>query len=92
MRFAFKRLLEGKEESEVLKELSSLFNLNSRYAYGALVKAKMTIASQKELGQSPKKVVFGGRKLFEELSRNHLSGKRRVDNCWRTKPGRSRGR
>jgi IS605 OrfB family transposase len=77
MRFAFKRLLEGKEESEVLKELSSLFNLNSRYAYGALVEAKMTIASLKELGQSPKKVVFGGRKLFEELSRNHLSGKRR---------------
>jgi predicted transposase len=67
MRFAFKRLLEGKEESEVLKELSSLFNLNSRYAYGALVEAKMTIASLKELGQSPKKVVFGGRKLFEEL-------------------------
>ena len=77
MRFAYQRLLEGKEESEVLKELSSLFNLNSRYAYGALVKAKMTIASLKELGQSPKKVVFGGRKLFEELSRNHLSGKRR---------------
>jgi predicted transposase len=77
MRFAFQRLLEGKEESEVLKELSSLFNLNSRYAYGALVEAKMTIASLKELGQSPKKVVFGGRKLFEELSRKHLSGKRR---------------
>ncbi len=77
MRFAFQRFLEGKEENEVLKELSSLFNLNSRYAYGALVKAKMTIASQKELGQSPKKVVFGGRKLFEELARKHLSGKRR---------------
>ena len=77
MRFAFKRLLEGKEESEVLKELSSLFSLNSRYAYGALVEAKMTIASLKELGQSPKKVVFGGRKLFEELSKKHLSGKRR---------------
>jgi len=77
MRFAFKRLLEGKEENEVLKELSSLFNLNSRYAYGALVEAKMTIASQKELGQSPKKVVFGGRKLFEELAKKHLSGKRR---------------
>jgi IS605 OrfB family transposase len=77
MRFAFKRLLEGKEENEVLKELSSLFSLNSRYAYGVLVKAKMTIASLKELGQSPKKVIFGGRKLFEELSKKHLSGKRR---------------
>jgi predicted transposase len=33
MRFAYQRLLEGKEESEVLKELSSLFSLNSRYAY-----------------------------------------------------------
>ena len=77
MRFAFKRLLEGKEESEVLKEFPSLFNLNSRYAYGALVEAKMTIASLKELGQSPKKVVFGGRKLFEELAKKHLSGKRR---------------
>ncbi len=78
MRFAYQRLLEGKEESEVLKELSSLFSLNSRYAYGALVEAKMTIASLKELGQSPKKVVFGGRKLFEELAKKHLSGKRRV--------------
>jgi IS605 OrfB family transposase len=77
LRFAYQRLLEGKEESEVLKELTFLFSLNSRYAYGALVEAKMTIASQKELGQSPKKVVFGGRKLFEELSRNHLFGKRR---------------
>jgi predicted transposase len=77
MRFAFKRLLEGKEESEVLKKLSLLFDLNSRYAYGALVKAKMTIASLKELGQSPANVVFGGRKLFEELSKKHLSGKRR---------------
>jgi len=77
MRFAYQRLLEGKEESEVLKELSPLFDLNSRYAYGALVKAKMTIASLKELGQSPANVVFGGRKLFEELAKKHLSGKRR---------------
>jgi IS605 OrfB family transposase len=77
MRFAFKRLLEGKKEGEVLRELSSLPSLNSRYAYGALTQAKAIMSSLKELGQSPKKVVFGGRKLFEELSRNHLSGKRR---------------
>jgi IS605 OrfB family transposase len=77
LRFAYQRLLEGKEESEVLKELTFLFSLNSRYAYGALVEAKMTIASMKELGQSPKKVIFGGKKLFEELSKKHLSGKRR---------------
>jgi len=31
--------------------------------------------SAKELGQDPRKVVFGGRKLFEGLKRRHLSGK-----------------
>jgi IS605 OrfB family transposase len=33
------------------------------------------LESAKELGNDPRKVVFGGRKLFEQLKRRHLSGK-----------------
>jgi IS605 OrfB family transposase len=77
MRFAFKRLLEGKKDGDIIRSIYPLFGLNYLYAHGALTQAKAIMSSLKELGQSPKKVVFGGRKLFEELSRNHLSGKRR---------------
>jgi IS605 OrfB family transposase len=77
MRFAFKRLLEGKKDGDIIRSLYLLFGLNYLYAHGALTQAKAIMSSLKELGQSPKKVVFGGKKLFEEISRNHLSGRRR---------------
>jgi len=77
-RFAYNRLLEGRDRKELKREdgpLCTLFGLNTRYADGAIEKAEALIASAKELGQEPSKVIFGGRKLFEQLKRRHLSGK-----------------
>jgi len=79
-RFAYNRLLEGQDRKELKREDSSLcrlFGLNTRYADGAIEKAQAALDSAKELGQDPRKVVFGGRKLFEQLKRRHLSGKAR---------------
>jgi len=78
IRFAYRRLLEGKSREELKREngpLCTLFGLNTRYADGAIEKAQATLDSAKELGQDPRKVVFGGRKLFKQLKRKHLSGK-----------------
>jgi IS605 OrfB family transposase len=77
-RFAYQRLLEGRDRKELKREdgpLCTLFGLNTRYADGAIEKAQATLDSARELGQDPRKVVFGGRKLFEQLTRGHLSGK-----------------
>jgi IS605 OrfB family transposase len=77
-RFAYNRLLEGQDRKELKREdgpLCTLFGLNTRYADGAIEKAQATLDSARELGQDPRKVVFGGRKLFEQLKRKHLSGK-----------------
>jgi IS605 OrfB family transposase len=77
-RYAYQRLLEGKDRKELKREdgpLCQLFGLNNRYADGAIEKAQAILDSAKELGQDPRKVVFGGRKLFEGLKRKHLSGK-----------------
>jgi IS605 OrfB family transposase len=77
-RFAYNRLLEGQDWKELKREdgpLCTLFGLNTRYADGAIEKAEATLDSARELGQDPRKVVFGGRKLFEQLKRKHLSGK-----------------
>jgi IS605 OrfB family transposase len=79
-RFAYNRLLDGKTREELKREsgpLCRLFGLNTRYADGAIEKAQATLDSARELGQDPRKVVFGGRKLFEQLKRRHLSGKAR---------------
>jgi IS605 OrfB family transposase len=79
-RFAYQRLLEGKTREELKREsgpLCVLFGLNTRYADGTIEKAQAILDSAKELGQDPRKVVFGGRKLFEQLKRRHLSGKAR---------------
>jgi IS605 OrfB family transposase len=77
-RYAYQRLLEGKTREELKREdspLCTLFGLNTRYADGAIEKAQATLDSAREPGQDPRKVVFGGRKLFEQLKRRHLSGK-----------------
>jgi IS605 OrfB family transposase len=79
-RFAYQRLLEGRDRKELKREdgpLCTLFGLNTRYADGAIEKAQAALDSAKELGQDPRKVVFGGRKLFEQLKRKHLSEKAR---------------
>jgi IS605 OrfB family transposase len=79
-RFAYQRLLEGKTREELKREdgpLCTLFGLNTRYADGAIEKAQAALESTKELGSDPRKAIFGGRKLFEQLKRRHLSGKAR---------------
>ncbi len=77
-RYAYNRLLEGQDRKELKREdgpLCTLFGLNTRWTDGAIEKAQALIASAEELGSNPRKVVFGGRKLFEQLKRRHLSGK-----------------
>jgi len=78
MRFAYKRLLEGKTRNELKKELQSKFNLNSRYVDDAILEAQSIITLSRELGFKPEKVIFGGRDLFEKLSKKHLSEKERA--------------
>jgi predicted transposase len=78
IRYAYSRLLEGGTREELKREggpLCRLFGLNTRYADGAIEKAQAILESAKELGNDPRKVVFGGRKIFEQLKRRHLSGK-----------------
>jgi predicted transposase len=78
IRFAYNRLLEGKSREELKREngpLCTLFGPNTRYADGAIEKAQAALDSARELGQDTRKVVFGGRKTFEQLKRKHLSGK-----------------
>jgi len=77
MRYAYKRLLEGEKRKDLKKHLSKLFNINTRYSDDAILLAQSKISSYKERGQNPKKLVFGSRKVFEQLKKNHLTGKRR---------------
>ncbi|WP_299238582.1 IS200/IS605 family accessory protein TnpB-related protein [Sulfurihydrogenibium sp.] len=76
MRYAYQRLLEGEKRKDLKKQLSKLFNINTRYSDDAIFLAQSTISSCEERGQNPKKLIFGSRKLFEQLKRNHLTGKR----------------
>ncbi len=78
MRFAYKRLLEGKTRNQLKKELQNIFSLNSRYVDDAILEAKSIITLSKELGFKPEKVIFGGRDLFEKLSKKHFSEKERA--------------
>ncbi|MBX0312217.1 MAG: IS200/IS605 family accessory protein TnpB-related protein, partial [Sulfurihydrogenibium sp.] len=79
IRYAYKRLLEGEKRKDLKKHLSKLFNINTRYSDDAVFLAQSMITSCKEKGQSLKKVIFGSRKLFEQLKKNHLTGKRRKE-------------
>jgi len=86
-RYAYKRLLENEKRKDLKKHLSKLFNINTRYSDDAILLAQSMISSYKERGQNPKKIIFGSRKLFEQLSRNHLTGKRKekLKAKWREK-------
>jgi predicted transposase len=76
-RYAYNRLLEGQKRKDLKKHLQKLFNLNSRYCDDAIFKAQSLINSCKERGQNPKKVIFGGRRLFEKLKNKYLNGRQR---------------
>ncbi|WP_038046796.1 IS200/IS605 family accessory protein TnpB-related protein [Thermus caliditerrae] len=72
VRYGYKRRLEGEDRKALKKEdgpLCTLFRLNTRYADDALLKAEALLTAQRELGENPRKVVFGGRKLLADLAR-----------------------
>jgi IS605 OrfB family transposase len=75
-RYAYQKLSESEKRKDLKKILSRLFNINTRYSDDAVFLAYSTIASCKERCQNPKKLIFGSRKLFEQLKKNHLTGKR----------------
>jgi IS605 OrfB family transposase len=77
MRYAYKRLLEGEKRKDLKKNLSKLSSINTRYSDDAILLAQSTISSCKERRQNPKKLIFGSRKVFEQLKKNHLTGKKR---------------
>ncbi len=76
MRFAYKRFLEGYDRNTLKRNLQGMFDLNSRYVDDAIMKAKSTLESARELGKNPKKVIFGGRDLFGKLQKRHINGKK----------------
>jgi len=74
VRFAFNRLVEGvlpKDLWSVRGPIGQKFGLNAYYIQAVLLKAQMVLSSAKERGIDPRKVVFGGRGLFEDLKKNH---------------------
>ncbi len=75
-RYSYNRLLEKYKRKDLKKYLQKVFNLNSRYCDDAIFKAKTLINSCIERGQNPKKVIFGGIKLFEKLKKKHLNGEK----------------
>lgn len=90
VRYAYNRLLEGQTREELKRAdglLCTSFRLNTRYADDAILKAQAVLDSARERGENPRKVVFGGRKLFQQLKRRHLSGKplRELKREWREK-------
>ncbi len=76
-RYAYNRLLEGHKRKQLKKHLQKIFNLNSRYCDDAIFKAQSLIKSCLEREQNPRKVIFGGRKLFEKLKKKHINGEQR---------------
>jgi predicted transposase len=77
VRFSYKRLLEGFTPSQAYTITRQKFpELNSHYVSCAVEKAREIFQSCKSRGQNPKKLIFGGRALFEKLKKNHLQGKR----------------
>jgi IS605 OrfB family transposase len=77
VRFSYKRLLEGFTTLQAYKITRQKFpELNSHYVSCAVEKAREIFQSCKARGQNPKKLIFGGRTLFEKLKKNHLQGKR----------------
>jgi len=77
VRFAYKRLMAGAERKELKKLLSRKYGINTRYSDDAILLAQQTLESCIEREQNPKKIVFGSRKMFEQLNKKHLTGKSR---------------
>jgi IS605 OrfB family transposase len=88
VRFSYKRLLECFNTLQAYKITRQKFpELNSHYVNCAVEKAREIFQSCKARGQNPKKLIFGGRALFEKLKKKHLQGKRlkELKRKWREK-------
>jgi len=74
VRTAFNRLLDGMKKGDVEKLVSSLFNINSRYAKDAVMQAKSIISSQKELVKQhfleKERAIKGLRKKLSSISQS----------------------
>jgi len=72
VRTAFNRLLDGMKKGDVEKLVSSMFNINSRYAKDAVMQAMSIIRSQKELIKQQildkKRAIKGLRKKRDSIS------------------------
>jgi predicted transposase len=87
-RFAYKRLLENYKENEIYKLAREKFkDLPTLFILSAVSEAKELLKSKKLLGEDPRKVVFGGKRLFTQLCIHHLQGWRleEVKREWREK-------
>jgi IS605 OrfB family transposase len=88
VRFSYKRLLEGFTTLQAYTITRQKFpELNSHYVNCAVEKAREIFQRCKARGQNPKKLIFGGRTLFEKLKKKHLQGKRlkELKRKWREK-------
>jgi predicted transposase len=88
VRFSYKRLLEGFTTLQAYTITRQKFpELNSHYVSCTVEKAREIFQSCKARGQNPKKLIFGGRTLFEKLKKKHLQGKRlkELKRKWREK-------
>jgi IS605 OrfB family transposase len=88
VRFSYKRLLEGFTTLQAYTITRQKFpELNSHYVSCAVEKAREIFQSCKARGQNPKKLIFGGRALFEKLKKKHLQGKKlkELKRKWREK-------
>ncbi|QWK20290.1 MAG: hypothetical protein KNN13_02890 [Hydrogenobacter thermophilus] len=83
IRYAYNRLLGSNNLksldtfNNITKELQKVFRLNAKYSQSAVIKAKSILLSYLERNQNPRKVIFGGRDLFEKLQRRNINGKQR---------------
>jgi IS605 OrfB family transposase len=88
VRLSYKRFLEGFTALQAYKITRQKFpELNSHYVSCAVEKAREIFQSCKARGQNPKKLIFGGRTLFEKLKKKHLQGRRlkELKRKWREK-------
>jgi len=71
VRYAYNRIREGYTDKDIYHLIREKFpSLPTRYIPSAINKAK-------SINKDHEQIVFGGKKIFEKLCKNHLQGKRR---------------
>jgi IS605 OrfB family transposase len=71
VRYAYNRIKKGYKDKDIYRLIKEKFpNLPTRYIIHAINKAE-------SINKDHEQIVFGGKKIFEKLCKNHLQGKRR---------------